>query len=184
MTLATIAATFVLALTSLSVAAQAPVKQGGDIAMASAKPPVPPSKSVTVTFEGKTSTLAVDDLLNLPQVTVHVHNAHRNTEETYSGPLLADVLARVGLKASRETEALILHSSLIATGTDHYFVLYSVAEVEPSFSTGHVILAVMKSGLPNTEGGVIELVNTVDAKPARWVHGLANLNVMSVAVSK
>src|ERR1017187_9716532 len=53
---------------------------------------------------------------------------------TYSGPLLADVLARVGLKASRETEPLILHSSLIATGTDHYFVLYSVAEVEPSFN--------------------------------------------------
>jgi hypothetical protein len=183
MKLATIAA-FVLALTSLSVAAQAPMKQGGNMAMESAKPPVPPSKSVTVTFEGKTSTFTADDLLNLPQVTVQVHNAHRNTEETYSGPLLADVLARVGLNASRETEPLILHSSLVATGTDNYFVLYSVAEVQPSFSTGQVIVAVMKSGLPNTEGGVIELVNTVDAKPARWVHGLTKLNVMSVAVSK
>jgi hypothetical protein len=172
MKLATIAA-FVLALTSLSVAAQAPMKQGGNMAMESAKPPVPPSKSVIVTFEGKTSTFTVDDL-NLPQVTVHVHNAHRNTEETYSGPLLADVLARVGLNASRETEPLILHSSLVAIGTDNYFVLYSVAEVQPSFSTGQVIVAVMKSGLPNTEGGVIELVNTVDAKPASWVHSVTS----------
>lgn len=183
MKLATIAA-FALALPLLSVAAQAPMKQGGDMAMESTKPPVPPSKSVTVTFEGKTSTFTVGDLLNLPQVAVHVHNAHRNTEETYSGPLLADVLARLGLKASRETDPLILHSSLVATGTDHYFVLYSVAEVEPSFSTGQVIVAIMKSGLPNTEGGVIELVNTGHAKAARWIHGLANLNVMSVAVSK
>jgi len=165
MKLATITA-FILVLVPLSVAAQAPMKPGSDMAMESAKPPVSPSKSVAVTFEGKAISLTVDDLLNLPQTTVHVHNAHRNTEETYSGPLLADVLARVGLKASRETEPLILHSSLIATGTDHYFVVYSVAEVEPSFSTGQVVVAVMKSGLPDTEGGIIELVNTVDAKPA------------------
>jgi len=154
------------------------------MAMESAKPPVPPSKSVSVTFEGKNISLTLDDLLSMPQVAVRVHNAHRNTEETYSGPLLADVLARVGVKASRETEPLILHSSLIATGTDHYFVVYSVAEVEPSFNSGQVIVAVMKSGLPNTEGGIIELVNTLDAKPARWVHGLAELNVMSVAPGK
>jgi hypothetical protein len=126
----------------------------------------------------------VEDLLNLPQVEVHVHNAHRNADESYSGPLLADVLARIGLKASRETEPLILHSSLVATGTDHYFVLYSLAEIEPSFSTGQVIVAIMKSGLPNTDGGLIELVNTADAKPARWLHGLTDLNVMSLAPSK
>jgi hypothetical protein len=163
MKLATITA-FVLFLVPLSVAAQAPMKPSGDTAMESAKPPVPPSKSVNVISEGKAINLTLDDLLSMPQVTVRVHNAHRNTEETYSGPLLADVLARVGLKASRETEPLILHSSLFATGTDHYFVVYSVAEVEPSFNSGQVIVAVMKSGLPNTEGGIIELVNTLDAK--------------------
>jgi len=179
-----IVAALVIALAPSFVAAQAPVKQDSEMAMEHAKPPVPPSKSVNVSFEGKTITLTVEDLLNLPQVTVHVHNAHRNADESYSGPLLADVLARVGLKASRETEPLILHSSVVATGTDHYFVLYSVAEVEPSFSTGQVIVAVMKSGLPNTEGGAIELVNTLDAKPARWLHGLTDLNVMSVSPGK
>jgi hypothetical protein len=103
---------------------------------------------------------------------------------TLTSPTPVPVLARVGLKASRETEPLILHSSLVATGTDHYFVLYSLAEIEPSFSTGQVIVAIMKSGLPNTDGGLIELVNTADAKPARWLHGLTDLNVMSLAPSK
>jgi len=148
------------------------------------KPPVPASKSVNVTFEGRVTTLTVEDLLKLPQVSVHVHNAHRNADESYTGPLLADVLAQAGLKSTRETEPLILHSSVVATATDHYFVLYSVAEVEPAFSTGQVIVAIMKAGLPNAEGGAIQLVNTVDARPARWLHGLTDLNVMSVAQNK
>jgi len=60
-------------------------------------------------------------------------------------------------------------------------VLYSGAEAEPDFSTGKVIVAVMKSGLPDQEGGLIQLINTTDAKPARWVHGLSSLAVMTLA---
>ncbi len=172
-----LAAVLILALTSPLLAQNAPMASGTD----HAKAPVPPSKFLNVTFQGRLTTLKVDDLLALPQVTVHVHNAHRNADETYTGPLLSDVLAKAGLVANKETEPLILHSSVIATGTDHYFVLYSAAEVEPMFSTSQVIVAVMKSGLPDTEGGIIQLINTDAARPARWVHGLSDINVMSVA---
>jgi hypothetical protein len=171
-----------LAVFPLSLNAQAPAQH--DAETMPMKAPVPPSKSVNVTFEGRVTTLTIEDLLKLPQVTVKVHNAHRNADESYTGPLLADVLVRAGLKSTTETQPLILHSSIVATGTDHYFVLYSVAEVEPAFSNGQVIVAVMKAGLPNTEGGLIQLVNTTDAKPARWLHGLSDLNVISVAPSK
>lgn len=177
-------AALVLACVPVLGVAQATMKPGDGMAGEAAKAPVPPSKSVNVTFEGRVTTLTVQDLLNLPQVTVHVHNAHRNADESYTGPLLADVLARAGLKSSRETQPLILHSSVVATGTDHYYVVYSAAEVEPGFSTGQVIVAVMKAGLPDNEGGLIQLVNTVDAKPMRWLHGLSDLNVMSVAQTK
>jgi hypothetical protein len=172
-----------LALAPLPLAAQAPPGKPHEENMPM-KAPVPPSHSVNVTFQGRVTTLTVEDLLKLPQVTVHVHNAHRNTDESYTGPLVADVLARAGLTSSAETQPLILHSSLVATGTDKYFVLYSLAEVEPSFSTGQVIVAVMKSGLPDTEGGIIQLINTLDAKPARWLHGLTDLNVMSLTANK
>jgi hypothetical protein len=147
-----------------------------------AKPPVPPSKNVNLSFEGKTVTLSLTDLVNMPnQVTVHVKNAHRGgIDETYSGPLLADVLAKIGLMSTRENQSLILHSVIVATGTDHYYVLYSGGEVE--YSTGKVIIAVMKAGLPDSEGGLIQLINTDDVKPARWVHGLMGISVMSLAV--
>ncbi len=152
--------------------------------MEAMKPAVPPSKNVDLSFEGKTVTLSLTDLVNMPnQVTVQVHNAHRGgAEETYSGPLLSDVLAKIGLTATRETQSMILHSVIVATGTDHYYVLYSGGEVE--YSTGKVIVAVMKSGLPDTEGGLIQLINTDDAKPARWVHGLMGISVMSLAAQK
>ena len=171
------AAVLFLALTPVLVAQNASVAAGTD----HEKPPVPPSHSLNVTFQEHTVTLKVEDLLALRQVTVHVHNAHRNTDETYSGPLLSDVLAKAGLVASKDTEPLILHSSVIATSTDHYFVLYSAAEVEPMFSKGQVIVAVMKSGLPDSEGGNIQLINTDGARPARWVHGLSDINVMSIS---
>jgi hypothetical protein len=163
-----------LALSTGSLAAQTPI----------AKAPVPPSKSVNITFEGKVTTLTAEDLIKMPQVTIHVRNAHNNADESYTGPLLSAVLARAGLSATRETEPLILHSSIVATGSDHYFVLYSVAEIEPIYSTGQVIVAIMKADLPNTEGGVIQLVNTLDTKPARWVHGLTDLNIMSLAPTR
>jgi hypothetical protein len=171
-----LAAALFLALTPTLLAAQ-----NAPMAADHAKAPVPLSKSLNVTFQGRLTSLKVEDLLALPQVTVHVHNAHRNADETYSGPLLSDVLAKAGLTASKETEPLILHSAIIATATDHYFVLYSAAEAEPMFSTSQVIVAVMKSGLPDTEGGLIQLINTDAARPARWVHGLSDINIMTVS---
>ena len=179
-----LAAAALAPLASAQTPAQASHAQKGAADSMPVKPPVPPSKSINVTFGGKVITLTVEDLMDMPQVTVQVHNAHRNTDESYTGPLLSNILAKAGLVSSRETEPLILHSSVIATGTDGYFVLYSAAEVEPSFSIGKVIVAVMKAGLPDTEGGVIQLINTDDAKPARWVHGLSNVNVMSLSPAK
>jgi hypothetical protein len=149
-----------------------------------AKAPVPPSKSLNINFEGRTTTLTVEDLLKLPQVTIHIHNERSNSDEDYTGPLVSEVLAKAGLTASRETQPLILHSTVVATGTDGNFVLFSLAELEPDFTTGQSIIAVMKSDLPNTEGGVIQIINANAAKPTRWVHGLANLNIMSLSANK
>ena len=178
----------VLFLTAIAIPAQTPAAAspqathhaGMDGMDGMHKAPVPPSKSLNITYAGHVTTLSLADLFALPQTTVHVHNAHRDADEDYTGPLLSVVLARAGLAATKDTEPLILHSNLVATGTDAYFVLYSAAEAMPTFSKNQVIVAVMKSGLPDTEGGLIQLINTTDTKPARWVHGLANLNVVSM----
>jgi hypothetical protein len=147
-----------------------------------AMPPVKPSRSLNVTFDGHTTVLSVEELFKLPQQTITAFDGHTGKPVTFSGPLVADVLAKAGLAASEKNHALILHSTLVATGTDGYFVLYSVAELEPMFSSGKSIIALLQSGLPVPSG--IQLVNPLDAKPARWVHGLSSLAIMTLAPTK
>jgi hypothetical protein len=159
---------------SFAQAQSAPSKNPSGIKL----PVLPQSESLTVRFLGKLTTLTLPDLLKLPQVSLKVHNPLHNTDESYGGPLVADVLAAAGLTASIDTEWAMLHSSLIATGHFNYFVVYSVAEVEPSYSTRQAIVAIHRSGGPNTEGGTIELVNTLDSNSIRWVRGLTNLTVI------
>jgi hypothetical protein len=154
-----------------------------------AKPSVPPSHLLQVTNLGAingpdSKTLTIADLAKLPQVTVHVHNAHRNADEDYTGPLVSDVLAFVGLTSTHENEATILHSYVIASATDNYRVIYSAAEMEPEFSNSTVIIAISKAGAPNEEGGDIQLINTDGARPARWIHGLTTLTVTTLSPTK
>jgi hypothetical protein len=167
-----------LALTPIALRAQTPMAPMHE----DAKPPIAPSRSLTVTYAGKSITLSIEDLLALPQQTITARDGHTNKDVTFSGPLVADVLAKAGLVAGDATHQTILHSTVVATGSDRYFVLYSCAELEQRFTSGKVIVAVMQEGLPVPSG--IQIVDPYDVKPARWVHGLSSLNVMTLAPQK
>jgi hypothetical protein len=54
----------------------------------------PPSTSLTLTVEGKVTVLTVADLQALPQKTVAVKNEHAKLDESYSGVMLGDLLAK------------------------------------------------------------------------------------------
>ena len=164
-------AAILFAITPLALAAQSSMP---GMSMP-AKPPVAPSTSLTITFNGSTTTFSIADLKALPQQTITAVDGHTGKTVTFTGPLATDVLAKAGLIPGAPTHALILHSYVTATGTDGYFVVYSGAELEPMFTSGKVIVALTADGSPDTSG--LQLVNPLDVKPARWVHGLASINV-------
>ncbi len=163
--------------------APAPMQRGSDMA-GHVKPDVKPSSSVTVVYRGASTVLTVGELMKLPQVKVTVRDGHTNKDVEFTGPLVADVLAKGGLVASPETHSLILHSTVVATGADGFYALYSGGEVEPGFSSARPILAIMRFELPNTEGGMIQIVDPQDVSPSRWVNGVTTLSVMTLAQSK
>jgi hypothetical protein len=143
-------------------------------------PPAVPSTRLTVTVDGKAATLSVADLQAMPQKTVTVHNEHTKAEESYTGVLLGDLLAKQGLPVDKTTHQKMLRSYLVAEGTDKYWVLFSVTEVEGSEHSGEVIVATTMGGKPLGTDGQFKLVDSGDKKPQRWVRNLKSITVKSV----
>ncbi len=141
--------------------------------------PTPPSTSLTVTVDGKAATLSVAELAAMPQKTVTVYNEHMKADETYTGVLLGDLLAKYGLPVDKTTHRKMLRSYIVAEGMDKYWVLYSVTEIEGSEHNGDVIVATSVGGKPLGEDGQFKLVDSEDKKPQRWVRNLSAITVKS-----
>jgi hypothetical protein len=139
----------------------------------------PASTSLTLTIDGKATTLSVAELQAMPQKTVNVHNEHTKADETYTGVLLGDLLAMYGFPVNQATHRKMLRSYLVAEGTDKYWVLYSVTEIEGSEHDGNVIVATSMNGKPLDEDGQFKLVASGDKKPQRWVRNLSAITVKS-----
>jgi Carboxypeptidase regulatory-like domain len=121
--------------------------------------------------------LSPADFRALPHVTIKVHNGHTNAEETYSGVLLETLLAKTNAPVGREFRKEALRSYLLASGTDGYSVLLSLAEVDSSFHAGQVIVADQRDGQPLGKYGPFQLIVPGDSRPARWVHNLNSVRV-------
>ena len=137
-----------------------------------------PSTDLTVTGpQGKTMTLSVDDLKALPHKTATVMNEHAKANETYSGVALTDLLAKVGVPIGKDLKGKAYVMYVVAEGTDHYKVLYSLDEVDTAAHAGDVIVADTLNGAPLAADGAFKLVSTEDKRPARWVRNLATITV-------
>lgn len=135
------------------------------------------STELVLVVNGTRATLSVADLRAMPQKTVRVHNTHTNADESYTGVPLSDLLAKAGFTPAAATQHEMLRSYVQAEGTDHYLVLYSLVEVEPSEHTGDVIVATSVDDHSLGADGQLKLVSTEDRKPQRWVRNLTKITV-------
>jgi hypothetical protein len=142
-----------------------------------AHPATPPSTGLAITVDGQATKFSVADLQAMPQNTVMVHNEHTKVDESYTGVLLGDLLAKSGFPVEKTTQRKMLRSYLVAEGTDKYQVLYSVTEIEPSEHNGDVIVAISMGGRPLGNDGRLKLIDSGNKKPQRWVR---NLNAITV----
>jgi hypothetical protein len=113
----------------------------------------------------------------LPHVTITVHNSHTNATETYSGVPLATLLAQVNAPLGKELHGEAMTSFVVATGSDGYSVVLSLAEVDPSFHEGQVLVADTRDGQPLANYGPFQLIVSDDKRPARWVHNLVSITL-------
>jgi hypothetical protein len=111
----------------------------------------------------------------LPHITIKVHNSHKDADETYAGVPLATLLAKVNAPLGKALQKDAFMNYIIAAGSDGYSVVLSLAEVDPSFRGGQVIVADARDGQPLGTAGPFELVVSEDKRPARWVHNLSSI---------
>jgi hypothetical protein len=118
------------------------------------------------------------DLGALPHKTITCHNAHTNADETYSGVPLTDLLAKYGVPTGDKLHGKPLSEYLLATGSDGYKAVLALAETDPSFHPGDVIVADTVGGKPiDAKDGPFRLIVSEDKRPARCVHNLVSIEL-------
>ena len=122
--------------------------------------------------------LSAADLKAMAHITVTFHNSHTNADETYSGVRLADVLAKIGAPLGSELRGKALANYIVATGSDGYKAVLALAEVDPSFHPGEVLVADTMDGKPlDAHSGPFKLVVIEDKRPARSVRNLVSIEL-------
>lgn len=146
-----------------------------------AKPAPIPSTTLTVTgLGGKVQTLEPEAFAKLPHVTVHVHNAHTNSDESYSGLPVQDLLKLAKDESTPQTSTNM--QVVVAGATDNFHVVLTLCDTNPDCRSGQAIVADLEDGKPLATDGAFKLILTEDKKPARWVRNLQSLTVKAVSV--
>jgi hypothetical protein len=143
--------------------------------------PSAPSTGLAIkTYDGKTLTFSPDEFAALPHKSVSVFNAHSKAQEQYAGVPLVDLLSKAGVPLGESVRGKLFLVGVVATGTDGYSVLYSLAEVDPGIHTGDVIVADTVDGQKLGKDGAFKMVSSEEHRPARWVRNLTSISVVKV----
>jgi hypothetical protein len=137
--------------------------------------PSVPADLLTSTFAGKSAQWTPASLAALPHKTLTVFNTHAKVNQTYSGVLLADLLASLGVPQKPHGKEFLLY--LVAQGADGYQVVFSVGEVTPDVHDATVMVADTLDGKSLGANGSFQLVASGETRPARWVRNLVAIRV-------
>jgi hypothetical protein len=143
--------------------------------------PVYPKDSLVLTAEGFHAPVALsqEEFRALPHVSVTVHNGHTDKDETYGGVALSTLMVMIKAPIGKELHGDALATYLVATGTDGYSAVLSLAEADPSFHDGQILVADVRDGQPLGKNGPFQLIVTSDKRPARWVRKLDSIALQS-----
>lgn len=137
-----------------------------------------PTYSVKVGGEVTTPlTLTAADLTAMPRTTATARDK-QGVPHTFSGVAIADILNKAGVTTGRQLKGKNLAKYLLVTCADNYQVVFSLAELDSSFTDRVVILADQEEGKPLPAGiGPFRLIVPGEKKPARNCFQVTALSV-------
>ena len=141
-------------------------------------PPAVPSATLTVTgIAGASKVFSPAEFKALPHVTVAVHNAHSNKDDSYSGVAVRELLATVAPAKGEGPKVSANMTLVVASATDGFNVAITLCDTNPDCRNGQSIVADAMDGAPLDKDGAFKLVLSEDKKPGRWARNLSTLTV-------
>jgi DMSO/TMAO reductase YedYZ molybdopterin-dependent catalytic subunit len=136
--------------------------------------------SVQITGDVKQPlTLSADDLAKMPRATVKTTSSGMDT--VYEGVWLSEILKKAGVPQGGDLRGKALTSYVLAQAQDGYQVLFSLAELDPSFIDNQILLADTANGKPLFGAqGRFRLVVPKDKPGARSIRMLSKIEVVQV----
>ncbi len=148
------------------------------LALGSALPVVAQQASLAVLGPGQQTTITLEALKAMAHVQITVLNGHTHARETYAGVPLIQLVEKVGAPEPSAVRGKALAQYVVATGSDGYKAVLSLAEIEPGFHPGLVLVSDSLDGKPiDAKEGPLKLVVEEDTRPARAVHNLLRLEL-------
>ena len=137
-------------------------------------------KQVMIKVEGEVThplELGPADLAKMRRVEVRSAE-HDGKEHLYSGVPLSDILQQAGVTMGPQLRGKNMAKYLLVKAADGYEVLFSLPELDSTFSSRVIILADQVDGSPlPANRGPFRIVVPGEKKPARWIWQVTNLVV-------
>ncbi len=144
----------------------------------------PPAKAPPVTalvVAGDVATpldITPADLAAMPRTSVEVRQEDGQTT-TYEGVLVTEILKRAGTPLGADLRGAAVASYVLATASDGYQVVFSLAELDAGFTSNDIIVADTIDGKPLfAYQGPFRIVAPKDKRGARSIRMLQRLEVV------
>ena len=124
--------------------------------------------------------LSPDDLKSMPRAHAEAKNEDGRIVE-YDGVLVGEILKRAGATLGADLRGNAVSTYVVASASDGYQVVFSLAELDPAFTGSEIIVADTIDGKPLLDyQGPFRIVAPKDTRAARSIRMLERLDVVRV----
>lgn len=138
------------------------------------------AKQASLSVEGEVKTplvLTPAEVDNLPKTTI-INKDRNEKEHKYEGIELGLILKNAGVTLGEELRGENLTKYLLVEASDGYQVVFSLAEIDPAFTSRKIILATRKDGaLLSSDEGPFHIVIDGEKRRARNARQVISLKV-------
>jgi DMSO/TMAO reductase YedYZ molybdopterin-dependent catalytic subunit len=154
------------------------VSGAGQVSAAHAQAAAAPDQSFVVAGDvTQPLTVTPADLKAMPRTTITV--AEEGREIKYEGVLVGELLKRAGAPVGRDLSGKAVASYVRVSGKDGYQVVFSLAELDPGFTSNDIIVADTIDGKPLFDyQGPFRIVAPHDKRGARSIRMLQRIEVV------